>query len=290
MGDAGYVRIYRTLLGHPAFRNDGEALAFAWMVMRATWRPKRVRYKALSVTLQRGQLAISVRDLATALDRPKGWVERLLLRLKAEWMVTVHDAGVTVLTICNYDSFQGDADEISAFGKRDSDRTRRGTVNGTLSETASNRASVGAKRKNEDQSLFDETASGTVAGTPREPHAGQAQDTEQRSEEVKKEELAPYGACPSDDEPALKPEHVVEEWNGLAKRLGKPIVRDLTPERRVKLKARIAGYSLDDWQEVLANVERSPFLRGDRDWQGCTFDWMTKKANFQKILEGNYER
>lgn len=86
----------------------------------------------------------------------------------------------------------------------------------------------------------------------------------------------------------LKPEHFVEKWNALALRLGKPVVRNLTPERRVKLKARIAGYSLDDFREVLGNVERSPFLRGDKDWQGCTFDWITKKANFQKILEGNY--
>jgi hypothetical protein len=88
--------------------------------------------------------------------------------------------------------------------------------------------------------------------------------------------------------PELKPEHFVEKWNMLARRLGKPLVRDLTPERRVKLKARIAGYTLEDFREVLGNIERSPFLRGEKQWQGCTFDWVTKKANFQKVLEGNY--
>lgn len=106
--------------------------------------------------------------------------------------------------------------------------------------------------------------------------------------EPPKEEEEAKASCASDDAPSLKPEHFVEKWNRLAKQLGKPIVRDLTPERRVKLKARIAGYSLEDFREVLGNIERSPFLRGDRDWQGCTFDWVTKKANFQKILEGNY--
>jgi len=86
----------------------------------------------------------------------------------------------------------------------------------------------------------------------------------------------------------LKPEHFAEAWNDLADRIGKPRIRTLTPERRIRLRARIAGYSLDEFREVLGNIERSAFLRGDRNWQGCTFDWVTKKANFQKILEGNY--
>ena len=106
--------------------------------------------------------------------------------------------------------------------------------------------------------------------------------------DTEKEELEAKASSSSDDEPALRPEHVVESWNALAGRIGKPKVLALTPERRVKLKARIAGYSLDDFRNVLGNVERSPFLRGDTGKNFCTFDWLTKKANFQKILEGNY--
>lgn len=103
------------------------------------------------------------------------------------------------------------------------------------------------------------------------------------------EVLAPNGACASDDAPKLKPDHFVDAWNALSLRLwGKRNIRDLTPERRVKLKARIAGYSIDDFREVLGNIESSPFLRGDKGWNGCTFDWITKKGNFQKVLEGNY--
>lgn len=97
----------------------------------------------------------------------------------------------------------------------------------------------------------------------------------------------PAGDAGCDDE-KLKPEHFAEAWNDLADRIGKPRIRTLTPERRIRLRARIAGYSLDEFREVLGNIERSAFLRGDRNWQGCTFDWVTKKANFQKILEGNY--
>lgn len=105
--------------------------------------------------------------------------------------------------------------------------------------------------------------------------------------ETDKKETSPNGDCASDD--ALTPDHVFEAWNDLAGRIAKPKIRDLTPERRQKVRARIAGYSLADWQAVLGAVDRSSFLRGETGWHGFTFDWMTKKGNFQKILEGNYD-
>lgn len=106
--------------------------------------------------------------------------------------------------------------------------------------------------------------------------------------ETETEYLEPDGSRPSDDEPALCPEHVVEKWNEIAPALGKPKVRDLTPERRQLLKARIAQYSIDDFVTVFGNIRGSPFLRGDTGKHFCTFDWAMKKANFQKVLEGNY--
>lgn len=103
-------------------------------------------------------------------------------------------------------------------------------------------------------------------------------------------DITPNGVCASDEAPTLKPEHIVSEWNHTAKKLGKPEVRDLTPERRQLLKARIGQYSIDDFKNVFGKIERSPFLRGDTNkWRGATFDWVFKKANFQKTLEGNYD-
>ncbi len=105
----GYARIHRSVLDHPAFRNDAEALAFAWLVLRAGWKAGRVRYKQRSIELRRGQLALSIRDFAAAMDRPKGWVERLFARLRDETMIeTAAGHGVLVVTICNYDKYQAD--------------------------------------------------------------------------------------------------------------------------------------------------------------------------------------
>lgn len=92
----------------------------------------------------------------------------------------------------------------------------------------------------------------------------------------------------SDTGEKFDPKEVVEVWNETAAKLGKPKVRDLTPERRQLLRNRMAQYTVDDFVTVLNNIESSPFLRGDTGWRGCSFDWVFKKANFQKILEGNY--
>lgn len=112
---SGYARFHRSLIGHPAFRNDAEAMAFAYMVLRASWKPARVRYKGRAISLNRGQLSISQRDMASALDRDKAWIERLWKRLRDEAMIAVvYEAGAAVITICNYDKYQASNDEREA--------------------------------------------------------------------------------------------------------------------------------------------------------------------------------
>jgi hypothetical protein len=158
---SGYVRIHRALIGHPAFRNDAEAMAFAWMVAKAAWRPTKARYKGHDITLQRGQITISIRDFAEAMDRPKGWVERLFVRLREHGMIeqkngtevgtkvgthggTGHGTPANVITICNYADYQADCERRE-----------------------------------------------TPAKTPRKTAAGQQQDTEQRREEREEENTPP---------------------------------------------------------------------------------------------------
>lgn len=108
---SGYALIHRRLLGHHAFRNDAEAMAFAWLVVRASWKASRVRYKDRIITLERGQLAVSIRDFAAAMDRDKAWIERLMKRLRAEAMIKTNDeTGVSVITICKYEDYQRQRD------------------------------------------------------------------------------------------------------------------------------------------------------------------------------------
>jgi hypothetical protein len=93
---------------------------------------------------------------------------------------------------------------------------------------------------------------------------------------------------PSGD--GLTVEHVFEFYQETARSLGLPVPRDITPERRQLIKARIAQYPLEDFQAVFARCRGSPFLRGDKGRTPLAIDWLMKKGNFQKVLEGNYDR
>lgn len=127
--------------------------------------------------------------------------------------------------------------------------------------------------------------------TKRNGHATlQQQDETPPDTDTDSEVLSSNDDSPSVDEPALRPEHIQEFWNEFAPRLGRPTIRDLTPERRQLVRARIAQYSIDDFKAVFGKCEASPFLRGDKGRTPLTFDWIMKKGNFQKTLEGNYDR
>lgn len=100
--------------------------------------------------------------------------------------------------------------------------------------------------------------------------------------------LEPEGSCASSD--ALKPGHIFDEWNVTVAGLTLPAVRDRTPTRTQLVKARIAQYSLEDFVTVFGKVKASDFLAGRTErWKGATFDWVMKRSNFVKILEGNYD-
>lgn len=109
--------------------------------------------------------------------------------------------------------------------------------------------------------------------------------------ETETEVLSPNGDSPSGDGPDLKIEHVFEAYQDMARELGIAVPRDLTPERRQLIRGRIAQYPLADFLAAFAKCRGSPFLRGDRNGRTpLSIDWLMKKGNFQKTLEGNYDR
>ncbi|MEG1550635.1 MAG: hypothetical protein RR355_00010 [Oscillospiraceae bacterium] len=59
--------------------------------------------------------------------------------------------------------------------------------------------------------------------------------------------------------------------------------------RRNRTKALIKTYGADKLQEIFKAVEASEFLTGrSGKWSCCSYDWIIKPENIQKIAEGNY--
>lgn len=96
---------------------------------------------------------------------------------------------------------------------------------------------------------------------------------------------APEQPALIEDDQALSIPEVVEAWNEIAERIGKPKVQRLSDGRKQVIRARIKQNTLDDFVTVFRNIERSEFLK---NWKAMGFDWVFKAGNFQKILEGNY--
>lgn len=82
---------------------------------------------------------------------------------------------------------------------------------------------------------------------------------------------------------------VVELYNSIC--ISLPRVKSLTDTRRKAIKAafKILG-SIESFKKFFETVEKSDFLCGrtDKPWSGCGFDWILKKSNLVKIIEGQY--
>ena len=82
-----------------------------------------------------------------------------------------------------------------------------------------------------------------------------------------------------------------EAYNELAQRVGLPLAKTLTPERRKAIQRRMRDNGgTDCWASLLSNIECSAFLQGenDRGWRVPGLDWLLKPANFVKVIEGTY--
>lgn len=66
-----------------------------------------------------------------------------------------------------------------------------------------------------------------------------------------------------------------------------PQITKLTDTRKNALRLIFKEYDRNIVEHVIQKVLASDFL--SRDWGKVSFDWIFKKANFIKILEGNYD-
>ena len=145
VGDGGYVLVYRRVLDDPDFATPAEALAFVYLILRAAWRDSTVRYKGRRIDLKRGQLAISLRDMAADLGWSKDKCVRWLRHLTRDKIATEVDTGVNIITVCNYDKYQF-SNDAAATGDETEPRQDRDS-----SATQNNKGNKGKEEKKEEE-------------------------------------------------------------------------------------------------------------------------------------------
>lgn len=95
-------------------------------------------------------------------------------------------------------------------------------------------------------------------------------------------------------EPVIRtdlPTEAFRAYNEVAKEVGLPIAKRLSPERRKKLLARLKEHGLDGWCDAMSRARVSVFLQGQNTngWR-ADLDFFLQPESLQRTLEGKYER
>jgi hypothetical protein len=121
----GYIAIARGIFDHHLFREGrkfSRLEAWEWLIKEAAWKPMATRTRRGAVHLERGQLAVTVRDLGKTWGWPRTNTARFLLALTKEGMIgikkahvnavpgtvsgTAPETAITIISVCKYDEFQ----------------------------------------------------------------------------------------------------------------------------------------------------------------------------------------
>ena len=109
MADNGWVKLHRDITDHWLW--DCEfSYAQAWidLILKACHKPNKLMIKGQLIELKRGQQARSEVTLSKEWKWSRGKVRRFLNQCLNDGMIEVEAGHLTsIITVCNYDSFQG---------------------------------------------------------------------------------------------------------------------------------------------------------------------------------------
>jgi hypothetical protein len=253
---SGFVCLHRDALDHPLLKDPARLGAWVWLFTRAAWKPTPFDVNGKIITLERGQLCVSLRQLSDEWNWSKSTVERFLTRLKTETMIgTESGTGKMIITICNYAKYQDIPDE-------------GGTASGTASGTRAGHERDTKEQGNKLTSNISVTNVTSVISKnddaeqiPAKPIIGQSEIDE-----------------------------ALNCWNLAAEQGGWKKVQKLPADRRAKLASRLKENGLEAWKQALRQALRGDQLGHDPPtW--WSFDFVTKNpTNILKVLEGNYDK
>ena len=138
----GWVKLHRKLLEWEWYGDAHMVHLLVHLLLTATHEDRK--YKGL--TIKRGQLVTTIKELAEALGASETSTRRRMKRLKSGGFLTIKVAhNITTITICNYDSYQMDKKESG--GRTAEERRKSG---GRTAEAHNNRNNKKGRRSNED--------------------------------------------------------------------------------------------------------------------------------------------
>ncbi|MXP24830.1 hypothetical protein GRI39_02055 [Altererythrobacter indicus] len=279
---SGFVALHRDAFSHALLKDPARFRAWFWLVAHAAWKPTPYDVSGKIVTLQRGEICASVRQLADTWGWSKSSVDRFLGRLKSESMIgTDSGTGKLIITICNYDKYQSSEGRAGTEGGSQND-AKKIDPNATRTQPDQKPGQQRDTSNPHNSYDFDEfdfpsrDSSGTAAGQQRDI-----------KEQVNK--LIIEDTNVSSDS-ARDARLLVDAWNAMAEPLSLSTCRAITPKRMPAFKARLKDTGMDALMAAIEKIPRSRFLRGDSgSWGGATIDFLLQPDSVTKIFEGKYD-
>lgn len=104
----GWFAMNRAMFEHPLFAGKPERIAaWAWIIATTAWKDTRQDANGKTVTVKRGQLLTSYRQMSRATGVPVQPLRTLIEKLQGEGAInTDTNTGRLLITIRNYDKYQ----------------------------------------------------------------------------------------------------------------------------------------------------------------------------------------
>lgn len=122
-----WIKLDRNVVKHWIFKDEWKFKCWIDMLVLANYSENKVEIKGMLFTCKRGELLYSLDSLSTRWGGNKSKVRRFLKLLESDSMIALKSEQVTTrITICNYESYQGErnADETQTKRKRNADETQ----------------------------------------------------------------------------------------------------------------------------------------------------------------------
>ncbi len=167
MPASGWIKLHRSLIDHWVFNHGTKNWGDAWidLLLMASHKTHKVSFRQELITVEKGQILTSLISLQKRWKRGRKWINNFLGSLEKDRMISQkRNTRNTVITICNYYSFQEIlTDEVHTevhIGNLQRD-TRGTTIN-----NGKNEKNIKTKIKN--RSDFAETKSANLSLSVRE--------------------------------------------------------------------------------------------------------------------------
>ena len=233
-------------------------LCFIDLLLLASYKQRQMKMKCGVLTLQRGEIAISIQNLAKRWSVSYHQCRTILNTLAKEERIELRsELQVTIIKVINYDLYQGAEESGEVNGEV------RNEVNGEVSGEVTNEVSGEQLKK-----VYKKESIITKENI------------------INKLIISKKGGTP------FPSAEIIEFWNAemdKAKAIV-PRMKTMTDLRKRMAAARLREYDAEDFVTVIENCAKSNFLNGhnDRGWTP-DFTWAMGPDHFAKILEGRYD-